>query len=163
MPQLAEARSLVLLAGLETVRSHSMIATRTGAVIVYVHTADAPSDVEWDQAMRFFEAPDLRHLRVLVYTDGAAPNVSQRARLNGLLGSNKLPMAVLTPSVLARAAGTAISWFNPNLRVYGPDDYEAAFKQLNASADERTALRTLVERFKAELGVRRAVAGQARP
>ena len=74
-----------------------MIATRTGGVIVYVHTADAPSDVEWDLAMGYFEAADLKHLRVLVYTDGAAPNASQRARLNGLLGSNKLPMAVLTP------------------------------------------------------------------
>jgi len=140
-----------------------MIATRSDAVIVYVHTAEAPSDVEWDLAMRFFEAADLKYLRVLVYTDGAAPNASQRARLNGLLGSNKLPMAVLTPSVLARAAGTAISWFNPNLRIFGPDDYEAAFKHLGASADERSALRALVERFKGDLGVRRALVGQARP
>jgi hypothetical protein len=136
-----------------------MIATRHGSYVVYVHTEESPSDEDWDLALRFYEAADASRLRTLVYTDGAAPNAAQRSRLNTVLGSNKQqPSAVLTPSLLARTAATAIGWFNPNFRVFGPRDFDAAFLHLMATPDERRALRALVEKLMAELEIGPAAA-----
>ena len=89
--------------------SKSFLARRVRNVIIYVHTADTPSDVEWDTVLSFYNnANDEQQLRTLVYTEGAAPNASQRARLNDCLGARRVRIAVLTPSALARAAGTAV-------------------------------------------------------
>ncbi|HVJ21900.1 MAG TPA: hypothetical protein VM686_41130 [Polyangiaceae bacterium] len=148
---------------METVRSKSMIAVRQGVYVVYVHTAESPSDEEWDLAMRFYEAADVSRLKTLVYTDGAAPNAAQRGRLNAALGGHKLLMALLTPSVFARAAGTAISWFNPNVRVFGPGDFDAALRHLAASPEEGATLSGLVEKHKAELGISFSAAERPAP
>jgi hypothetical protein len=142
----------------KTVRGKSMVATRHGSLVIYVHTAEAPNDDEWDRALRFFESKD-PGLRALVYTEGAAPNAAQRARLNAALGGNKVAIAVLTPSVVARAAGTAIGWFNPNLRVFGPTDFDLALKHIRATPQEGAELRALIEKLKDELGLPRSVAG----
>lgn len=112
-----------------------------GNFLVFVHGKEAPSDVEWDELLALFRAvPDITRARVLVFTLGGAPDARQRAKLHQLLGETKPPIAVLTPSALARAAGTAISWFNPRLRVFDPDDVERALDHLDAVRADRQAL-----------------------
>jgi hypothetical protein len=125
-----------------------------GGLIVCVHTADAPADDEWNQILGLFRAvPDLQKGRVLVSTLGGAPDARQRARLNAVVGDAKPRIAVLTPSALARAAGTAISWFIPTLRMFELDALQPALDHLDVSRVDREALTRGLDEAKKELGL----------
>src|SRR5688572_28283346 len=84
------AKSIAPRTGPRTMRcmgSKSFAARRVHNVILYVHTAAPATDDDWDGVLGYYEnARDVKELRTLVYTDGAAPNASQRARLNAVLG-----------------------------------------------------------------------------
>ncbi len=138
----------------QSLRTKSMIVRAIGAYVLFAHTQDAPLDDEWDDGLEFFKtAPDPAATRTLVYTAGGAPSAAQRARLKVALGSRKLPMAVLTPSALARAAGAAISWFNPQFRVFGADDVDLALDHLGVSGNDRDLLRQTLREMRAELSL----------
>jgi hypothetical protein len=122
---------------------------------VLVHATQSPSDREWELVLAFFrDAEDLNTMKVLVYTDGAAPNAKQRARLNAIVGSNRPRMAVLTPSAFARTIGTAISWFHPGFRVFGPNDLDSAFNHLGAPPPDQVLLRVALNELRTELSAR---------
>jgi hypothetical protein len=126
----------------------------TGRLIVCVHSADAPSDAEWDVILGMFgAAADLRMVRVLVFTLGGAPNARQRSKLNSLVGSERPRIAVLTPSAIARAAGTAISWFIPTLKMFDTDELDSALGHLDATRLDRDALTRTLSELRRELGV----------
>jgi hypothetical protein len=83
-------------------------------------------------------------MRILVYTAGGSPNTAQRARRNALLGDRNIPQAVVTASALARAAGTAISWFQPTFRLFAPDQLEKALDHLAVPGGARLRLRRAI-------------------
>lgn len=125
-----------------------------GNFVVFVHTKSSPTDAEWDQILGLFRnLPEIRKVRVLVYTQGGAPDPKQRAKLSQLLSMIKPPVAVLTPSPLARAAGVAISWFLPSLRVFDADGLDAALDHLDAPEAERIGLKSALVELRRELGV----------
>jgi hypothetical protein len=134
--------------------SKSFLARRVRNVTIYVHTAGTPSDAEWDTVLSFYDnANDEQQLRTLVYTAGAAPNAAQRARLNDALGARRVRIAVLTPSSLARAAGTAVGWFRPEVRAFGASDESRAIAHLGIGEEiARDVLKALGE-MKRELGL----------
>ncbi len=135
-------------------RSKTMATRGVGSCLVFVHTSEAPSDAEWDEVLSHFRTVMKTGTgRALVYTEGAAPNTAQRAKLNALFGSAHPRIAVLTPSPLARAAGTAIRWFNPEVRIFGPDEIERALDHLEVSRAERAALTETLAALRAELGL----------
>lgn len=137
--------------------SKSFAARRVHNVILYVHTAAPPTEDDWDGVLGYYqEALDVKDLRTLVYTDGAAPNASQRARLNAVLGARRVRIAVLTPSALARAAGTAIGWFRPEVRVFGATDFGKAMEHLSVAGEAAADVGRVLDELKAELGVRSA-------
>ena len=122
---------------------------------VVVHTTTPPSDNEWNEVLaEFRKFDDLKRARIFVYTEGGAPNARQRALLNQVMATAKPPVAVLTSSSLARAAGTAISWFNPAIRLFAPDDAESALDHLAAAGVDRVRLRKALHELKAKLGCR---------
>lgn len=117
-----------------------------GPCLVFVHGPVAPTDAEWDRAMDLWARIGTARVRALVFTEGGAPNAAQRAKLAKISGDRKPPISVLTESALARAAGTAISWFNAELRVFPPTDVERALDHLSLSGTDREkALATLTE------------------
>lgn len=128
-------------------RPRSFVARAVRGVVIYVHTAQAPTDEEWDNVLDHYrDASEFSQMRTLVRTQGGAPNPAQRARLNIALGGKKVRIAVLTASTLARAAGIAVSWFNPNVRIYGPDDVEKGLDHLQVAPEDRAEIkRTLLE------------------
>lgn len=132
----------------------SFAARRVGSVLVYVHTTAAPSDAEWESVLSFYEdsSPEAQ-LRTLVYTEGGAPNAAQRARLNARLGPRRVRIAVLTPSTLARAAGTALNWFRPEVRIFGPRDVKQAFSHLAVTDAESSELSNALRELMRELGL----------
>ena len=135
-------------------RSKNMTRKVVGHILVFVHGSEAPSDAEWDEALVLFRAvPDVARIRVLVFSNGGAPDARQRARLHTALGKTKATIAVVTPSALARAAGTAIAWFVPGLRVFEPDDIERAFDHLDAAHAERPVLTRVLAELRREMRV----------
>ncbi len=133
-------------------KSKNMVARALGGFILCVHTAEAPSDAEWDRILALFRAaPDLRQTRVLVYTPGGAPDARQRSKLSAIVGAAKPRIAVLTPSAMARAAGTAISWFIPSIKMYEPDALDRALDHLDATRAERDVLTRALADLRREL------------
>ncbi len=101
-----------------------------GNCLVFVHGTVAPTDSEWDRALALLQNIGREQVRLLVWTEGAAPNAGQRSRLAKATEGSKPPTAVLTESMLARAAGTAIAWFNPAFRVFPMSSLEPALDHL---------------------------------
>jgi hypothetical protein len=123
-----------------------------GDYIVFVHSEESPSDGEWTLILGGFrEQPDLRRVRVLVFTYCGAPNARQRAELNEILEKVRPPVAIVTPSALARAAGTAIGWFNPHIRLFSPEQMDEALTYLDAGEVDRRRLLSALEELKREV------------
>lgn len=124
-------------------------------LMVIVHNEHPPSDAEWTANLREYEKTGSgRRVRVLVYTAGGAPNARQRQALNRVLGSavEKPRIAVMTSSSLARAAATAVSWFNPTFKMFSQDEIELALDHLDCSSAERTRARRILDELKSKLG-----------
>ena len=132
----------------------SYVARKVGYIIVYVHADVPPTDAEWEAGISFFkESSDPSRLSAIVYTEGGAPNAAQRARLNAVLGSNKVRIGVLTASAAARAAGVAVRWFNPELSIFGPEDVDAALDHIRAPTDQRSEVKRTLTELKSELSI----------
>jgi hypothetical protein len=138
------------------------LATRGwGNYIVFVHASLAPSQAEWNAVLEVFRNhPSLAAARALVVTEGGAPTAGQRAELGQLLGKIKVPIAVMTSSSIARAAGTALGWLNPAVKVFAITDFDGALDHLGASSSERRHLRELVDELRREVVGRSAAAGK---
>jgi hypothetical protein len=135
-----------------TVRSKSMACKAVGNYLLFAHGKQRPTDAEWETTLQSFrEAKNASAVRVLVFTAGAAPDTPQRAKLNDLLGDSKPRIAVLTSSPLARAAGTALRWFNPQFRIFRPDEVERALDHLQVPESDRTSLREEFAKLVAEV------------
>ena len=135
-----------------TASAKTMSGMRLGDVLVFYHSTAPPSDSEWESVLDLYrKIPDVSKVRTFVYTEGAAPNAAQRARLTAVLRDRKPPMAVVTPSQLARAIGTAIRWFNPSFQVFAPSELEKAFLHLRASAAEKRAIERALAELKSEV------------
>ncbi|HET9933341.1 MAG TPA: hypothetical protein VFQ35_21700 [Polyangiaceae bacterium] len=136
-------------------RAKSFTAKRVRNVLIYVHSATAPDDDDWDQVLSFYGAATAdAKVCTLVYTEGGAPNAAQRARLNARLGPGIVRIAVLTPSAIARAAGTAVTWFRPHVRVFGQHDFDRAMDHLEISPEGRQEIRDALQDMKRTLGLR---------
>src|SRR6187549_3930834 len=91
---------------------------RMGRMVVTVHTAAEPSDVDWDGYMAQVDAfLPLSDQRILVVSAGGGPNSKQRKMMVDALAGARVPVAIITNSMLMRGAGVAVSWFNPSLKV----------------------------------------------
>jgi hypothetical protein len=135
-------------------RQHKRVTWRiVHTTLVCAHAEEAAHDEEWDVLLELIRKPK-DYARILVFTYGGAPNATQRAHLTDILKHRRIPVSVLTPSLLARGAGTALHWFNPLLRVFDPDDVDGALLHIETPrADQHDVLDALAE-LKAEVSRR---------
>jgi hypothetical protein len=134
------------------IRTESMRVQAQGRLLVFVHTKQDPGDEEWAQALGLWkEQLVVPELCGLIYTAGGAPNAAQRARLNELLAGRPIRIAVLTGSQMARTVGVAIRWFNPNFRMFEPNDFDGAMQHLAVKEHEAGVLREMVRQLRREL------------
>jgi hypothetical protein len=120
---------------------------RMARLVVTVHTAEVPSDEDWNAYMAQVDAYlPLQDQRVLVVSAGGGPNGKQRKMMIDALNGARVPVAIITNSLVMRGAGIAVSWFNPSLKVLGPEDLDAAVEYLGLTTWERVeSARTLKE------------------
>jgi hypothetical protein len=130
---------------------------RVGRVVVAVHAGQDPSDAEWSSYLALLSQGLQASSRVFVYTSGGAPNSRQRKTVADTLGGQNPPIAVVTPSRVSRAVGVAISWFNPNIRMFSPGQVSAAFSYLELTAREAADVSKTARQLAKSLGVQRAM------
>ena len=123
-------------------------------LVVTVHTAAVPSDEDWDAYMAGVDAYlPLEDQRVLVVSAGGGPNGKQRKMMVDALNGARVPVAIITNSLLMRGAGIAVSWFNPSLKVLGPADLDAAVEYLGLTTWERVESARALKQLGKELGL----------
>jgi hypothetical protein len=126
-----------------------------GRLVVTVHTHEVPDDEDWNGYMS--QAKDylpLEDQRILVVSAGGGPNGGQRKMMIDALAGAIVPVAILTNSLLMRGAGIAVSWFNPGLKVLGPQAFDDAVEYLQLTEWERAESARLIEQLETELGLR---------
>ena len=74
---------------------------------------------------------DISRLRTLVFSDGAGPNAQQRKVLADHLNGRPSPLAIVTGGAIMRGVITALSWFNPQVRGFAPDQVTSALRYLD--------------------------------
>ncbi len=131
-----------------------MVWRRMGRLVLTVHSAKEPAENDWGRFLsEACQFDPLQEQRVLVVSAGGAPNPAQRRRLVEVLNGARPLTAVLTPSWLVRGAGTAVSWFNPNLRVFSPRESREANEYLQLTAVESDEGWQLILQLQRELGI----------
>lgn len=109
-------------------------------VALWLHTTEDPVDDQWAAALARIadlknqKKGDISNFRMLVLTDGGAPNASQRGQLfTDLLGGKTKSAAVsnVLSNRLKRGIATAVTWLNPSFKVYAPEQFLAALTYLD--------------------------------
>ena len=126
-----------------------------GDVGLVVHNARNPNREEWDAYLAMSLAAtavvggDLARFRQIVFTDGGGPNLAQRRAsadlAKGYKNGNKVKVAVVSRSVVARGIVTAFRWLGLPLRSFDPDQLAEAFAFLAVSSAEAVAICAAVE------------------
>jgi len=129
----------------------NMAFATAGSVIVALHNTSPPTEEEWAQYCQAVKSIDLANLRAIAFSDGGGPDSKQRKALNDVLGGRPSHGALVTSSTVARSVVTALSWFNPLVKAFAPDETARAFEYLKLDSSEvqavRLAIRTLSMKF----------------
>lgn len=118
---------------------------------ISVHTAKPPTNEEWQELITLMQPSDVANFRAISLTDGGAPNSAQRKSMNDYLAGRVPLSAVVTQSTVVRGVVTAMSWFNPNIKSFSPEELDAALVHLKVNRSEfaliKKEIRTLANSF----------------
>jgi hypothetical protein len=123
-------------------------------IYVGVHNTQPPSQTEWD-AMLADLARDGAIKIALIHSEGGSPSALQRKQLRDVSREiGVLRGAVLTGSVVARAAITAINLFSKNFSTaFPPHEVDAALSHLEAPREHWPLLKKELAALKRELSI----------
>jgi hypothetical protein len=125
-----------------------------GRYCIVVHGTNPPAPDEWAELVEVqIGTPTDGVVRLLIVSDGGAPDASQRAMLNARARGLKMIAAVLTPSVIARAAALAIRLFHPEVRILPRHELVKALDHLDAPERDRVQLRNSLEEMQRDLAL----------
>ena len=131
----------------------SMAWDRAGRVVICVLGAELLAHREWIDFVQWMRTGiiPVKDTVALVRSLGGGPNTVQRGLLTDMFAAEraKPKTAVLTESAAARGFGVALSWFNPGVRVWSPDQIDAAFGHLALDDSERIETSNILDRLRA--------------
>jgi hypothetical protein len=114
-------------------------------VVLWLHTANDIQQAEWDDACGTIAALKaktpgvLGRLRMLVVSDGGAPNMKQRAQLfTGILQAAPVKSAAITTSLsnpVKRGIVKALTWTNAAFLAVGPGQWKEALAHVDLPGD----------------------------
>jgi hypothetical protein len=87
---------------------------------------------------------DLSRAGILVFTDGGAPNATQRSEINDWLRGRSIRTAVILSSPLVRGIVTALNWFNRDIKPFAPKDWRGAMSFVGIQASDHTHIKDQV-------------------
>ena len=133
-----------------------------GRLNVVVHGPKSPTNLEWARYLADLRVLKGTNFRAIVFSHGGGPDGAQRRQLTAAFDNElKVPVALLTESILVRGVVGALRWFNPRFRAFGLNDMTEACSHLELSADERDRVRAI--RSELELELELAAPAAARP
>ncbi len=119
-------------------------------VVLAVNNMRNPNREEWDAYLEMVLAVkeelggDCTKFRQLIFSDGGGPNAAQRKSVaalgRGLKDVDKIRVAIISRSVVARGIITAFRWLGFPLRSFAPDELDEAFAFFEVSKDEAVDL-----------------------
>ena len=123
-----------------------------GDIMIVLHTANAPSELEWASWLAALRNMPKQRMKMLIFTDGGVPNTLQRGTFLDVLADAQPPIAVVSNVPAVRGVVTAISWFNKNVKLFTPAKLADAFAHLGVNAERGRALFSTAQRATAQLG-----------
>jgi hypothetical protein len=120
-------------------------------LIILIHGTQPPTDLEWAVYVRELVKHDPRELRNLVFTDGGAPSGAQRKQVNDFLKGRASPAVVVSGSYMVRGVVNTLSWFNPQVRAYAPDELPAALRYIGVRDQEVARVNSEVQVLRQQL------------
>ena len=107
-------------------------------LVICLHTSVDPPAAEWMDALQqvgslLSAAYDARQIRMLVVTGGGGPDAKQRAQLSRVWAARDIKTAVIVPgrgNPLKRGMMTALSWINPAMAFFTPEQFDDALAHL---------------------------------
>lgn len=107
-------------------------------LVLCLHTSVDPPASEWARSLAELSAllqttPATQHVRMLIVTGGGGPDAKQRAQLKDVWGDRSIKVAVLVPghgNALKRGLMTALSWLNPAMAFFLPNQLRDALAHL---------------------------------
>ena len=100
--------------------------------LVVVMNTESPLPEEWNaylEACRQLDKKlngDFTKAAALIFTDGAAPNASQRRSMVEVLKGRPANSAVVSDNMMVRAPLGLLSIFNPAVKVFSPKEWKQA-------------------------------------
>ena len=109
-------------------------------VLLIIHSDNEPDPRDWDAFLELY-ARSIDHLfGVLVFSPGPGPDNAQRRRIAKINQPRAAPIAVLTPSRLARGIVAALSWFDIPIKAFDVDGFERALDYLHLHGATRSSV-----------------------
>ena len=124
---------------------------KDGRLWVALHAAANPTSLEWSRFVN-----DTRMAlpgptgRVLIISYGGSPDSTQRKELADVV-RQPVPTAVMTSSFFMRSIGPAFQFFNPQMKIVGINDDDAAFQFLQLDSEEQDKVRWVRRELESEL------------
>jgi hypothetical protein len=122
----------------------NLITHSVGSLLILRQSKDDPTDGEWAECINrlngMLHAPrdsTGRGPRVLVCTDGGAPNEQQRALLQKALKNTPIPVAVVSDDLKARITSASVALANRHHRSFSVADWDRACEHLSLSLAEK--------------------------
>jgi hypothetical protein len=139
----------------------------SGSRLILLHSKDPPPASDWgpymNEARRMDQVcqGDLSRAGILVFTDGGAPNATQRSEINEWLAGRKIRTAVVMSSPLVRGIVTALNWFNKDIKPFAPQGWRDAMSFVGFRANEHERIRQEILSLLEDRGFQCRVVDQA--
>lgn len=134
----------------------------THALLLALHGEAAPSEAEWDRYCaaipRVLAHPNGMGM---VLTDGGTPTTAQRDRMRKVDGGAVRCNAIISDSAIVRGVVTAVSWFNPKICAFAPDEFSRACKLIGLDAAQIASVCGALEQLNLQLSPRSRVLVEA--
>jgi hypothetical protein len=111
-------------------------------LLLCYHDASAPSDDEWQAAMKAIESHRGSTMRALILTLGGAPTPSQQLRIARMKERKSLTVAVVSSSIGIRFVASSLALLTRQIRTFAPHELKRAYDFLDlGQAHEQQAER----------------------
>lgn len=114
-----------------------------------------PADSEWEAWLSAIDDLHRRmgSLSLLVVSDGGHPTKSQLDRLRAVKRTDP-PTAIVSPSRALRFFGAALTFINPTIRCFSPDEMSTAYTHIGLGTNFISHANSVVKRLQKQLAVR---------
>jgi len=118
------------------VSKRNLVLRLVGRTLVMVQNSKTPSDVEWNEFLKFVKK-DPTGLRLFVMTDGGAPTAEQRKRLQATLAGALPLVAAVSDNMKVRFVAATIALFHSTHGSFTKSELQKAFTHLQLEMHER--------------------------